>query len=74
MNDDDIKDMIVDAKRFGLTSWIKSNCAIIREGRTITYTYSYVKRDYTDVLVVGLVMIFLIAVVLIELLQKLVDT
>jgi hypothetical protein len=70
----DMKEIVVEEKRLGLTSWIKSKPPTTsRDGKTVTYTYTYVKRDYTDALVVGLVMVFVLTVVLIELMQKLVE-
>lgn len=45
-------------------------------GATVTYTYgyTYVKKDYADILVVGLVVVFLLAIVLIELYDSMVET
>ena len=42
---------------------------------TITYTYGYhyMRTDYTSVLVVSIVVIFLLAIVLVELLDKVIE-
>ena len=48
-----------------------------RDGRvTITYTYGYryMRTDYTSVLVVSIVVIFFLAIILIELLDKVIET
>jgi hypothetical protein len=48
-----------------------------RDGKvTITYTYRYryMRTDYTSVLVVSIVVIFLLAIVLVELLDKVIET
>jgi len=43
---------------------------------TITYTYGYryIRTDYTSVLVVSIVVIFFLAVILVELLEKVIET
>lgn len=48
-----------------------------RDGKvTITYTYGYryMRTDYTSVLVVSIVVIFLLAIVVVELLDKVIET
>jgi hypothetical protein len=48
-----------------------------RDGRvTITYTYGYryMRTDYTSVLVVSIVVIFFLAIILVELLDKVIET
>jgi hypothetical protein len=40
---------------------------------TYTYSYGYIRRDYTDVLVVSIVLLFLVAMVLIELFETIVE-
>ena len=48
-----------------------------RDGKvTITYTYGYryIRTDYTSVLVVSIVVIFLLAIVVVELLDKVIET
>jgi hypothetical protein len=41
---------------------------------TYTYRYRYMRTDYTSVLVVSIVVIFLLAIVLVELLNKVIET
>jgi hypothetical protein len=41
---------------------------------TYTYGYSYMRRDYTSILVVSIVVIFMLAIILVELLDKVIDT
>lgn len=43
---------------------------------TITYTYGYryIRTDYTSVLVVSIVVIFFLAIILVELLDKVIET
>jgi hypothetical protein len=77
---EDIKAQAISESKKG--SWLKSKpCrqstkTVEKDGRTVTYTYgySYIKRDYSDVLIVGLVLLFLIAVVLVEMVEKVVDS
>jgi hypothetical protein len=46
------------------------------EKMTVTYTYgySYIRTDYTSILVVGIVVIFMLLVILVELLDKVIET
>lgn len=64
-----------DAKRFGYAAFkaMKGGC---HKAARYTYTvgYTYVQKDYKDILVVGLVVVFLLAVVLVEVFESVVET
>jgi len=52
---------------------VVSKCHRVTSTATITYGYSYLKGDCTDVMVVGIVMFFLLAVILVEVMENAAD-
>lgn len=63
-----------DAKRFGYAAVKGMHGGCNTDTKyTVTVGYSYVKKDYKDVLIVGLVIMFLAAVLLVEVFDTVVD-